>query len=78
MNLQPYKGHRRYYGVPVWVYLKGRGRHWRINDVGEFQASEVYETFDRWSNSVQCSMPNLPKTFDEFRFMVLVMENLQD
>jgi hypothetical protein len=78
MNLRPYKGSRRYYGVPKWVYLKGRGRHWRINDKGEFQASEVYETFDRWANSVQCAWTVIPKTFDEFRLMVLAMENIQD
>ena len=46
--------------------LIGRGRRWRVNMYGQFQMSEPHETFDRWANSVDCSVYPLPNTKTEF------------
>lgn len=48
-GLRPYRRGTR----PKFYAWKGRGRHWRINASGQFQASEPYASFDRWANSVQ-------------------------
>jgi len=46
-------------------YLKGKGRHWRVNDRSMFQRGDTYAEFDRWA---LCSIEEvpLPKTKAEF------------
>lgn len=53
-----------------YCYLKGRGRYWRVNMYGEFEASESYETFDRWANSIEKTFDALPTCYNQFKSMV--------
>ena len=50
---------------PVY-YWEGFGRHWRINCYGELQASECYDNFDRWANSVFYTTSGVPQNQKEF------------
>jgi hypothetical protein len=61
-------------GFPVTNW-RGHGRHWRINDKGEFQMSERFKTFDRWANSLDASCPPdlLPQNARQLRGMVEYM-----
>lgn len=72
MKLKPegrgYRHRHRYYA------LIGRGRHWRINMYGEFQMSEKHETFDRWANSLEKSVP-MPLNEKDFKNAVKEMLN---
>ena len=52
-----------------FVSLKGHGRLWRINSLGQFQYSEIYEMFDKWSNSTEGTF-DMPTTFKELEFIV--------
>lgn len=58
---------------PVY-YWKGFGRHWRINCYGELQASERYDDFDRWANSVFYTHRGNPKNLLEFLLIVTKMK----
>ena len=49
-----------------YVALKGHGRWWRINSINQFQYSEVFETFDKWANSLDGSF-DIPKTFNDIQ-----------
>lgn len=51
-------------------YLKGHGRHWRIDCCGNLDMSETFDTFDRWANSCQLSLPMSATNKDEFRRLV--------
>lgn len=63
------KRRQRYWGAPNrndwFVALEGHSRYWRINDLGEFQASCATSSFDRWATSVMATFP-IPKTEAEF------------
>lgn len=48
---------------------KGHGRRWRVNVHGQFQASERYETFDRWANSTEETW-GMPQYWHEFESIV--------
>lgn len=52
-------------GDSRWFYLKGHGRHWRVNCHNELDVSEPYSEFDRWANSTELSvgMPVNEKAF---------------
>lgn len=52
-----------------YCYLRGKGRYWRVNMYGEFQASDLYEDFDRWANSVKCTF-TVPVCYNEFKKIV--------
>jgi len=61
---------------PDGSYFMGRGRHWRICEGCYFQASERYETFGRWANSVVATYSGkMPKTFEEFLILVDKLED---
>lgn len=47
-------------------YMTGRGRRWRIDCFGKFEASCPQEHFDRWANSRGAEFPRLPQTKAEF------------
>lgn len=47
-------------------YMRGRGRNWRVNCFGYFEASCPIEHFDRWANSRGAEVRELPKTKAEF------------
>lgn len=54
-------------------YLKGHGRHWRVDCEGYLDVSEPFETFDRWANSLVRSVPMTAKTEREFLDLVVGM-----
>lgn len=56
-------------GYDKYYYLKGKGRHWRVTCHGDFQASNLYEDFDRWANSVKCTF-TVPARYSEFEKIV--------
>lgn len=68
LNLTPNPGGTR--DRYTWYDLKGRGRYWRINSLGQFQASEKYQTFDRWANSVEATHDKVPRSFAELNLFV--------
>lgn len=47
-------------------HLRGRGRNWRVNCFGFFEASCPLEHFDRWANSRGAEVHRLPRTRAEF------------
>ena len=47
-------------------YLKGRGRNWRVNCYGFFEASCPIPHFDRWANSRGSEVRQLPRSHAEF------------
>lgn len=53
----------RHYGV---TYFTGYGRHWRIDYCGNLDMSETFDTFDRWANSCQLSLPMSATNKNEF------------
>lgn len=52
-------------------YLKGHGRHWRVDCDGYLDVSEPFETFDRWANSLVRSAPMTAKNEREFLELVV-------
>ena len=46
-------------------YLSGKGRRWRLNDLGMLQRGDTYAEFDRWALSSIEEVP-MPKTKAEF------------
>lgn len=48
-----------------WLYLKGRGRHWRVNCFNMLQRGDTYDEFDRWALCEIEEVP-LPRTKAEF------------
>jgi len=46
-RLAPRDSGRR--GQYAWMYLRGRGREWRLNDRGMLQCGDTYADFDRWA-----------------------------
>ena len=57
-------------------YLKGRGRHWRLNCHEMFECGDTYDEFDRWA---RCKIESvlMPKTRAEFRTVVKHLLELQ-
>ncbi len=53
--------------------FKGHGRHWRINNLKEFECSCPAEHFDRWANSRGAIWPRVPDTQSEFDLAVKTM-----
>lgn len=47
-------------------YLKGKGRHWRVNCYAEFECGDTYEEFDRWALS-RIEYAPIPQSRAEFR-----------
>jgi len=47
-------------------YLRGKGRNWRVNDLGNFETSCPREFFDRWANSRGASCDHVPQSKAEF------------
>ncbi|MBI6725686.1 hypothetical protein YA0089_18950 [Pseudomonas viridiflava] len=45
---------RRWYSG---YYLKGRGRHWRVDCNGQLEVSCPFDDFDRWANSGVAEVP---------------------
>lgn len=62
----------RYPGA--WLYLKGRGRVWRLNDKGMFQCGDTYAEFDRWA---LCDIEALPRPNSLAEFLTTVEQLLQ-
>lgn len=60
-----------------WTYfsLIGFSRHWRVNCHATFDMSETFDTFDRWANSHELTMP-MPKTKDEFLKTIKLMRGV--
>lgn len=52
-------------------YMKGHGRHWRVDCEGYLDVSEPFETFDRWANSLVRSVPMTAKNEREFLELVV-------
>jgi hypothetical protein len=48
------------------AYFKGHGRNWRIDCNGYLDMSERFDDFDRWSNSLEASVPMDAKNEGEF------------
>lgn len=57
----------RNYGI---TYLKGHGRHWRLDDGGYLDMSEPFAEFDRWANSLEKSVPMDAQNEAEFSMLV--------
>lgn len=55
----------RLHGGLGWLYLRGRGYYWRVNDKGMLQRGDCYAEFDRWALCEINERP-LPKTRAEF------------
>lgn len=49
-----------------WMYLRGRGRFWRVNCWGDFQCGDTYADFDRWALCNIHEAP-MPRTREQFR-----------
>lgn len=47
-------------------YMIGRGRRWRVNNLGQFECSCPTQYFDKWSNSRGAFTSVIPKTEAEF------------
>lgn len=61
-GIRPETRRRPYSGF----YLKGRGRHWRVDCNGQFEVSCPFDDFDRWANSGVAEVP-VPATRAGFR-----------
>ena len=48
-----------------WLYLRGRGREWRVNYFAMLQRGDTYAEFDRWALCQIAEAP-IPKTRDQF------------
>ena len=53
-------------GLGAWLYLKGRGHHWRVTCNATLQIGDNYDDFDRWALCDVIELP-IPKTREEFR-----------
>lgn len=54
----------------AWLYLKGHGHVWRVNDKGMFQRGDSYEDFDRWALCSDIYEMPIPQTEGEFKIFV--------
>jgi len=52
-----------------WYYLRGRGRHWRVNCHGQFECGDTYAEFDRWA---LCDIRRLPLPLTKAGFVISV------
>ena len=49
-----------------YCYLRGRNRMWRINCHGQLDMSCTIDKFDRWANSHEFSIDELPTNEKQF------------
>ena len=68
-NLRPHKPKGWASQTHDWFYLKGQGRHWRVNCYSEFECGDTYAEFDRWAMCTIAST-SLPQTQLEFTQVV--------
>lgn len=59
-------------------YFRNKERVFRINCFCEFQASESFETFDRWANSCLLTHPRIPRSIDELYGFLLQVQLAQE
>ena len=59
-------------------YLKGKGRHWRVNCYAEFECGDTYEEFDRWALCNIDFLDNVPQTFAAFKWAVETLVSSYD
>lgn len=59
-------------------YFKSKQRHFRIDCLGCFDASESFETFDRWANSCLLTHDRIPKTKEELEEFLNFVELAQE
>lgn len=64
-------GRKRKYdrGYPI-LYMKGKGRVWRITCHFSLQCGDKIEDFDRWALCSHIAECDVPKTFEEMERMV--------
>lgn len=48
------------------MYMRGKGRWWRVNCLGHFECSEKIYDFDRWANSRAGAYMKIPASQQEF------------
>lgn len=62
-------------GSRDWLYLVGRGHHWRVNSDNVLQIGDSYAEFDRWALCDLIELP-IPQTRQQFREAVkrLILE----
>lgn len=59
-----------------WCYFEGKGRYWRFCEIDNkvhLQMGETKDTFDRWANSVEKTVPFNCKTHKEFKELLIQM-----
>lgn len=59
-------------------YFKDKERHYRITCFGEFEASESFETFDRWANSRLVAHPRIPQSKQELDAFLALVQQAQE
>ena len=60
-----------------WCYFEGTGRYWRFCEIDNkvhLQMGETKDTFDRWANSVEKTVPFNCKTHKEFKELLIQMK----
>ena len=74
LNKHGFKYHKR---SSNWCYFEGKGRYWRFCEIDNevhLQMGETTDTFDRWANSVEKTVPFNCKTHKEFKELLIQMK----
>lgn len=66
-DIRRHKGH-------AWFYLRGKGRHWRVNCHSMLQRGDTYEDFDRWA---LCDIREIQMPRNKAQFLHAISELLR-